>query len=140
MQRLAYANKTIILDPEGRIADEAVSNEVIGMAKEMAFCASEKYYSTRASINTGLGPSSVPSIEEAPTDVDRRTGDTAVYKYYIQTVHPLNASIFLAACSLFVVGLTIPRKCPRPGSWSPTDKSFLQNSWSNGGWMAMIST
>lgn len=111
VQRLAYADQIIILDSEGRIADEGSSNEVIASAKEMVFSSSKKDQSAGPSIDTGLDISRVLSLEEAPTGEDRRTGDTAVYKYYIQTVHPFSASIFFAACTLFVVGLTIPRKC-----------------------------
>ncbi|KAJ6125118.1 hypothetical protein N7471_012435 [Penicillium samsonianum] len=109
VQRLAYADQIIILDSEGRIADEGSSNEVIASAKEMVFSSSKKDQSAGPSIDTGLDISRVLSLEEAPTGEDRRTGDTAVYKYYIQTVHPFSASIFFAACTLFVVGLTIPQ-------------------------------
>jgi hypothetical protein len=109
VQRLVYADNVIILDSEGHIADEGTTSEVIATAKEMAFSPPAKK-SGQSSENTEEDLTRILSAEEAPTGQDRRTGDTAVYKYYIQTVHPLSAAIFLLACSVFVVGLTLPRE------------------------------
>ncbi|THC98398.1 hypothetical protein EYZ11_002117 [Aspergillus tanneri] len=40
---------------------------------------------------------------------ERRTGDMTVYKYYIKAVHYLNVLVFAAACSTFVLGLSMPQ-------------------------------
>lgn len=76
----------------------------------MVFSASKKDQSAEPSNSNGLDISRILSAEEGPTGEDRRTGDTAVYNYYIQTVHPFSASIFFVACTVFAVGLTLPRK------------------------------
>ncbi|EKV04366.1 ABC transporter, putative [Penicillium digitatum PHI26] len=109
VQRLAYADQIIILDSEGHIADEGASSKVIAIAKEMVYSASKKDQSAGPSLDSGPDISRMQSVEEGPTGQARRTGDTAVYKYYIQTVHPFSASIFFAACTLFVLGLTLPQ-------------------------------
>jgi hypothetical protein len=33
-----------------------------------------------------------------------------VYKYYVQAVRPWNAVIFVIACAMFVIGLSLPRE------------------------------
>ncbi|KGO45062.1 ABC transporter, integral membrane type 1 [Penicillium expansum] len=109
VQRLAYADQIIILDSKGHIADEGASSKVIAIAKEMVFSASKKDQSAEPSNSNGLDISRILSAEEGPTGEDRRTGDTAVYNYYIQTVHPFSASIFFVACTVFAVGLTLPQ-------------------------------
>ncbi|KAJ5770022.1 uncharacterized protein N7511_002073 [Penicillium nucicola] len=110
VQRLVYADNVIILDSEGHIADEGTTNEVIATAKEVIFSPSKVAKIGEPSDKAEEELTRILSTEEAPTGEDRRTGDTAVYKYYIQTVHPLSTAIFFVACSVFVVGLTLPRE------------------------------
>lgn len=109
VQRLVYADNVIILDSEGHLADEGTTNEVLATAKEMAYSPpTGKKRGEPSEQDEELAR--ILSIEEAPTGADRRTGDTAVYKYYIQTVGPFRTAIFFLACSVFVVGLTLPRE------------------------------
>ncbi|KAJ5498183.1 ABC transporter integral membrane type 1 [Penicillium expansum] len=91
VQRLAYADQIIILDSKGHIADEGASSKVIAIAKEMVFSASKKDQSAEPSNSNCLDISRILSAEEGPT------------------VHPFSASIFLVACTVFVVGLTLPQ-------------------------------
>jgi hypothetical protein len=122
------------LDSEGHIADEGTTSEVIATAKEMAFRPSKKKQSVVSSNKAEEDLTRILSAEEAPRGEDRRTGDTAVYKYYIQTVHPLSALIFFVACSVFVVGLILPREYYLPHCKSCINESSMQNFLSNGGW------
>ncbi|KAJ5350728.1 hypothetical protein N7541_008455 [Penicillium brevicompactum] len=108
VQRLVYADNVIILDSEGHLADEGTTNEVLATAKEMAYSPPTGKKSGEPS-EQDEELARILSIEEAPTGADRRTGDTAVYKYYIQTVGPFRTAIFFLACSVFVVGLTLPQ-------------------------------
>jgi hypothetical protein len=107
---------------------------VIATAKEMALSPSGKKESVEPPNKAEEDLTRILSAEEAPKGENRRTGDTAVYKYYIQTVHPLSAAIFFVACSVFVVGLILPRKYYLPYCKSCINESSMQNSWSNGGW------
>lgn len=57
-----------------------------------------------------LAPPGVSLLAKDSKNDSRRIGDMTVYKYYIQTVHYLNAVFFAAICLIFVLGLTLPSK------------------------------
>jgi ATP-binding cassette, subfamily C (CFTR/MRP), member 1 len=44
------------------------------------------------------------------SDLTRKTGDVAVYRYYFSSIGLLNTSVFLGCAALFVFGSFFPRK------------------------------
>ncbi|GFF54141.1 metal resistance protein YCF1 [Aspergillus udagawae] len=129
VHRIAYADNIIVLDSNGRLADEGTYKEVNASASEITLAPTpsigvEKKESPE---ETTLGPSRPPSLIETPQGSERRTGDMTVYKYYVQAVHPWNAVIFVIACAMFVIGLSLPQFVVK--WWLQTSDEYTISHW-----------
>ncbi|KAF7158902.1 hypothetical protein CNMCM5623_004081 [Aspergillus felis] len=100
-----------VLDSNGRLADEGTYKEVNASASEITLAPAPSIPAEKreAPGETTSGTSRPPSLIETPQGSERRTGDMTVYKYYVQAVHPWNAVIFVIACAMFVIGLSLPQ-------------------------------
>ncbi|EFE30383.1 uncharacterized protein ARB_02755 [Trichophyton benhamiae CBS 112371] len=113
MNRLNYADNAIYLDSTGNQVskDDALEKE---LSEGVTLAApSEKRTSPGQSHESHIGAtpelSSARPLTASPQEKERRVGDTTVYKYYIQVVHPMSAAFFTAICVVFVLGLTLPQ-------------------------------
>jgi ATP-binding cassette subfamily C (CFTR/MRP) protein 1 len=49
--------------------------------------------------------------EEIQSEANRRTGDMAIYRYYVGSVGWTPTVIFIVSCSIFIFGISFPCKC-----------------------------
>ncbi|KAM5429338.1 hypothetical protein McanMca71_002977 [Microsporum canis] len=110
--RLTYADNVIYLDANGQQVDKANFNQNELLAKEATAMPtgnpSSEAQSREIPAGATLAPPGVSLLAKNSKNDSRRIGDMTVYKYYIQTVHYLNAVFFAAICLIFVLGLTLP--------------------------------
>ncbi|KAL4747875.1 hypothetical protein BDW72DRAFT_215157 [Aspergillus terricola var. indicus] len=122
VHRIAYADSVIILDsngclarPDGTYKEGNISAAEITRARTFSSTTSvgvgveESEGSEETTVHPAAEASRPPSLVETPQGSERRTGDMTVYKYYAKAVHPWNVAIFLIACAMFVVGLSLPQ-------------------------------
>lgn len=48
--------------------------------------------------------------EEIQAEANRRTGDIAIYRYYVGSVGWIPTLIFIVSCSIFIFGISFPCK------------------------------
>jgi ATP-binding cassette subfamily C (CFTR/MRP) protein 1 len=49
--------------------------------------------------------------EEIQAEANRRTGDLAIYRYYVGSVGWVPTIIFIVSCSIFIFGISFPCTC-----------------------------
>ena len=112
VRRVSYADHIIVLSRNGEIeeqgslsqlsSDPERENQITGHSKDDS--------SKDESVPPSVGGPMAEIQLSAPADaINRRTGDTTVYKYYVTSVGVWNSIIFMLLCSSFVFALVFPQ-------------------------------
>jgi ATP-binding cassette, subfamily C (CFTR/MRP), member 1 len=118
VHRLSYAQHIIVLDSEGKIAEQGSYETLSSTTKNAQSAPPEYSESANPTADTDSGKTTIlgpPNVQ----GLDRRAGDSAVYKYYVRTVGWFNFAVFLGSCSLFIFALVFPRTFLPSLLWDP---------------------
>lgn len=108
-KHLQYANHIILLDADGRVAQQGALSE-INLAEAGLDGLTEAPVTTRATLE--LSEDSLAEIGWSPDDepetLDRHAGDLQVYGYYAKIAGYGKIALYLFACATFVFGVVFP--------------------------------
>jgi ATP-binding cassette subfamily C (CFTR/MRP) protein 1 len=121
-KRLPYSDHIVVLEKEGSIAEQGpferlnasggyVSSFNLAppdwnFTPEMHEPDAPPKYSERQA-------TSPVTEEELQAEANRRTGDVAIYGYYVGTVGWIPTIIFVISITIFIFGISFPSKSPR---------------------------
>jgi ATP-binding cassette, subfamily C (CFTR/MRP), member 1 len=154
---LPYADHIIVLSKDGKITEQGTFSELNstgGYVSTFDLKSAEwtlngdeilplESDSDRSSINKDVKKETIDELvnvqgqdisERAEDDASRRTGDTAVYMYYISAVGWFPTAVFIVCMCAFVICYSYPSRNPslRPTIGVSAD-SFSQRSGSKNG-------
>jgi ATP-binding cassette subfamily C (CFTR/MRP) protein 1 len=120
-KRLSYCDHIVVLDKEGSIAEQGpfarlkasggyVSSFNLAppdwnFTPEMHEHDAPPKYSERQA-------ASAVTEDELQAEANRRTGDVAIYGYYVGTVGWVPTIIFVVSITIFIFGMSFPSKSP----------------------------
>ena len=141
VQYMQHADWIVALSTEGHMAESGIPAEldrlvgyVYNLNPETTSC--NELEEMRLG-SPSAKPNGTPAqTKDAQQDLARRTGDTALYGYYIGTLGPTYTSLILATCVLFAFGLRFPDVLVRLWSESATGP---KPKYSIGLWIGLLS-
>jgi ATP-binding cassette subfamily C (CFTR/MRP) protein 1 len=124
-KRLPYCDHIVVLDKEGSIAEQGtfeklnlsggyVSSFDLALP-DWDFSAEKHEYEAPPRYTEQQNTNQVTE-EEIQAEANRRTGDVAIYRYYVGSVGWVPTIIFIVSCSIFIFGISFPCKYPPKSS------------------------
>jgi len=114
-KRLPYADHVITLAADGKISEQGSFKDLAadgGYVSSFNLPPPEWNYEPNDIMKILRGKESIliPPIQKTEDDASRRTGDLAIYLYYIKAVGWIPSLLFVVAISAFVFCLSFPSK------------------------------
>lgn len=118
-KRLPYCDHIVVLDKGGKIAEQGafeklslsggyVSSFDLALP-DWDFRAEKHEYEAPPRYTERQNAGQVTE-EEIQAEANRRTGDLAIYRYYVGSVGWVPTIIFIVSCSIFIFGISFPCK------------------------------
>jgi ATP-binding cassette subfamily C (CFTR/MRP) protein 1 len=124
-KRLPYCDHIVVLDKEGSIAEQGAFEKLnlsggyvssFDLAPPDWDFSAEKHEYEAPPRYTEQQNTSQITEEEIQAEANRRTGDVAIYRYYVGSVGWVPTIIFIISCSIFIFGISFPCKYPLKSS------------------------
>jgi hypothetical protein len=122
-KRLPYCDHIVALGKEGKITEQGPFeklNAAGGYVSSFNLAAADwditpaKHEYESPPKYTERQSASPVTEEDIQAEANRRTGDIAIYRYYVGSVGWVPTIIFIISCSIFIFGISIPCKSQRP--------------------------
>jgi ABC-type multidrug transport system fused ATPase/permease subunit len=119
-KRLPYCDHIVALDKEGKIAEQGsfdklnssggyVSDFDLAQA-EWDYSPEEHIYEAPPRYTERADSEGIVTEEDIQAEANRRTGDVAIYMYYIGSVGWIPTIIFVVSIIIFIFGISFPSK------------------------------
>lgn len=118
-KRLPYCDHIVALNKEGTIAEQGTFDKLNGTGGYVANFdlpppdwdfTPEKHVYEAPPKYTERANNAMVTEEDIQAETNRRTGDIAIYYYYIRSVGWTAALIFMVSVTLFIFGQSFPSK------------------------------
>jgi ATP-binding cassette subfamily C (CFTR/MRP) protein 1 len=118
-KRLPYCDHIVALSKEGKISEQGAFDKLnaaggyvssFNLASPDWEYTPEKHEYEAPPKYTERQVVSQVTEEEIQAEANRRTGDVAIYRYYIGSVGWIPTMIFIVSCSIFIFGISFPCK------------------------------
>jgi ATP-binding cassette subfamily C (CFTR/MRP) protein 1 len=135
-KRLPYCDHIVALDKNGKIVEQGtfeklnlsggyVSSFDLALP-DWDFIPEKDQYEAPPRYTEQTVASQVTE-EEIQAEANRRTGDVAIYRYYVGSVGWVPTIIFIVSCSIFIFGISFPSKCNSAVYSHPTSTYIHSN-------------
>ena len=118
-KRLPYCDHIVALDSDGKIVEQGSFHKLNGIGGYVAsfdlpppdwdFAPEKHIYESPPKYTEKIDPSNLTE-EDIQAEANRRTGDTAIYLFYVQTVGWIPTFVFIVSITIFIFGQSFPSK------------------------------
>jgi ATP-binding cassette subfamily C (CFTR/MRP) protein 1 len=119
-KRLPYSDHIVALDNDGTIAEQGPFDKLNGTGgyvsgfdlalPDWEYTIDNKEYESPPRYSERQVAGKVAE-DELQAEANRRTGDVAIYRYYVSSVGWIPTLIFIVSCTIFIFGMSFPCKC-----------------------------
>jgi hypothetical protein len=121
-KRLPYCDHIITLSKDGKIVEQGAFEKLNAAGSYVSrfnlanadwdITPAKHEYESPPKYTERQKPNQITE-EDVQAEANRRTGDIAIYRYYVGSVGWVPTIIFIISCSIFIFGISIPCKNPK---------------------------